>query len=616
MSQAPSQHATVHNIAEHLIARAHDNPHQPAVICALGRGTDGRRTYTHLTFAQLNAESALIASGVKNLGIARGSKALVMVRPGPDLFAITFGLFKAGVAPVLIDPGMDRRDLKKCIADAAPDLFIGIPIAHLARKILGGGKQSVKRTFMVGGAQRGWRRGIQRVLLRALAREHLDDIKSAASSVDSSYLDERDPDALAAILYTSGSTGAPKGAVYHHRHFAAQVDLLNALYPFRAGAFDVPTFPLFALFDPALGMSALFPKMDYSAPAKADPQEIFAVIEDFGAENLFCSPALLRVLAADLVREPRQLPTLRRVISAGAPVPPQEMKTLRDACHQDAEIFTPYGATESLPLTSISCEEVISHGVAGQRKGRGVCVGRPPTGVHLRIIEVTDAPISTWSEARIIERQLHEDDALDPTTAATLVGEVVAYTPSTTQRYLNRPEGDRAAKISGSPPGVSPLEGQQVSHRMGDLGYFDQQGYLWLCGRKSHRVDRISGSLDDVESHHAISDQQTGHGQGHVRLRWLSLCVEGVTQSISGVRRTALTEHPRGPTLCVELTGEVTWGEVCTSLAELIAQHPALQGLRGLAQHPGFPVDTRHNAKIKRERLTRWVREASVTWLD
>ena len=602
MTQATTHQPTVHNIAEHLIARAHDHPHRPAVICSLGRGRDGRRTYTHLTFEQLNAESAQIASGIKNLGIPRGSKALVMVRPGPNLFAITFGLFKAGIAPVLIDPGMDRRDLKECIAQASPDLFIGIPIAHLARKILGWGKKSVKRTFMVGGDQHGWRRRYQRLFMKLLAREHLDDIKRAASPVSADYLDERDPDALAAVLYTSGSTGAPKGAMYRHRHFAAQVDLLSALYPFRAGAFDVPTFPLFALFDPALGMSALFPQMDYSAPAKADPQEIFAVIDDFGAENLFCSPALLRVLAADVVRRPRQLPTLKRVISAGAPVPPEEMKQLRDACHPDAEIFTPYGATESLPLTSISCEEVLTRGEAGQRSGRGVCVGRPPKGVYLRIIQVTDAPIPTWSEAHVIERQLSARDELDPRTAATLVGEVVVYAPSTTQRYLSRPDGDRASKISGPPPDVDHLEGQEVSHRMGDLGYFDQDGYLWLCGRKTHRVDRL---------HTADKDQDA-----HVQMRWLSLCVEGVAQSIDGVQRAALAEHTQGPVLCVELSRGHVWDRVCASLFGLINQHPALQGIRGLALHKSFPVDTRHNAKIKREQLTRWVQNTSIKWID
>ena len=589
---------TVHNIAEHLIERAAQTPHLPAVVCSLGEGPDGRRRYSHLSFAQLNAESAQVAAGLKSLGVARGTKALLMVRPGPDLFALTFGLFKAGVVPVLIDPGMDRRDLKECIAHAAPDICIGIPVAHLARKLLGWGRESVKRSFMVRERRRGLGALLLSPLLKLLAAERLDDIKRAGADAPADYLDERDPDALAAILYTSGSTGAPKGAEYRHRHFAAQVELLRALYPFREGAFDVPTFPLFALFDPALGMSALFPQMDYSAPATANPRELFAVIDDFGAENLFCSPALLRVIAAELERAPRALPTMRRVISAGAPVPAAEMKRVRDACHPEAEIFTPYGATESLPLTSVSCAEVIERGVRGQRAGRGVCVGRPPAGVHLRVIEVTDAPILSWGEARVIDRALSDDDELTPASAAALVGEVVVYAPSTTQNYLGRPEADRVSKIEGPPPGVEALEGQRVSHRMGDLGYFDADGYLWLCGRKSHRVDLRDTTGDDAP----------------VSQRWLPLCVEGVAEAVSGVKRAALAEHPRGPILCVERSNERGWAETRAELFELIETHPSLLGLLGVAPHPRFPVDTRHNAKIKRELLSQWARDARVEW--
>ena len=134
-------------------------------------------------------------------------------------------------------------------------------------------------------------------------------------------------------------------------------------------------------------MSAVFPSMDYSAPAKAEPEEIFAAIDDFGAENLFCSPALLRRLSASLRDKPRKLETLKRVISAGAPVPVTEMITLREACHAEAEIYTPYGATESLPISSVSCQELINGGHAGQRAGYGVCVGKPTPGVTVKLFK-------------------------------------------------------------------------------------------------------------------------------------------------------------------------------------------------------------------------------------
>ena len=553
-----------------------------ATVCALKPSRSGRRRYTHLTFSQLNYESAQVAQSLLDWGVKPGAKALVMVRPSPELFIVTFGLLRAGIIPIMIDPGMDRSSLKECIATAAPEIFIGIPLAHLARRLFRWGRASIQRTVMVpedeGSSVLAW-------LTKKWANRHISDL--IRGNVDAGHVHQSDPHATAAILYTSGSTGTPKGAVYLHRHFVEQVKLLKGLYDFRRGAVDVPTFPLFALFDPALGMTAAFPRMDYSAPASANPEEIFSVIEDFGAENMFCSPALLRVLAQAVHPEEVRLKSLKRVISAGAPVPPAEMKTFRSNCHANAEIYTPYGATEALPISSISCEEVVKTGEQGQLSGRGVCVGRLAPGVHLRVIRVTHDAIQNWDDAELLEGVISSKQSLNPDNVADLVGELVIYSGSTTQMYFERPEGDALAKISGAPPGVTTLPGQSVSHRMGDLGYFDQEGRLWLCGRKSHIVD--------------IENTQGGCIQ-----RWLPLCVEGILNGVKGVRRTALIPHQEGPAVCVELDSSVPWEQVEVELSKRCRKQSELKGISGFLIVPEFPVDTRHNAKIKREILARW----------
>lgn len=571
------------NISQYLIAQAEVTPFLPAVTCSLGLGADNRRTYTHLTFEQLNRESAEVAQGLLNWGVTPQTKALIMIRPGPDLFVVTFAALKAGIVPVLIDPGMDRKSLKECIAAAEPELFIGIPVAHLARRILGWGKKTIKRTVLVTPKRAGlgapmWSKSLAQITLRQLY----------AQDTPEGFIQATDPDSLAAILYTSGSTGLPKGAMYLHRHFVAQVELLKEHYQFRSGAIDVPTFPLFSLFDPALGMSAVFPKMDYAAPAKADPEELFAVIQDFGAEHMFCSPALLKVLARASEEKKIRLPSVKRIISAGAPVSPQAMQQLKSICHADAEIYTPYGATESLPVTSISCSEIISYGVRGQRSGRGVCVGKPSAQVQIRIIKVTDEEIKSWDEADIIHSVVHPQQTLNPDTVRHCVGEIVVYTPSTTQGYIGTVEGNRYSKISGEPPGATLIEGQSWSHRMGDLGYFDAEGYLWLCGRKSHRVDQVDE-------------------EGTLVKRWLPLCVEGPLNEVEGVFRSALVQLDGEPVVCIERVYGAQWSDVFENLCKALNESPSGKGIIGFADLPELPVDTRHNAKIKRELLNEWI---------
>ena len=73
--------------------------------------------------------------------------------PSPELFAITFALFKAGAIPVFIDPGIGARNMKGCLAEAAPAAFIGIPKAHLARRLLGWGRATLKIFITVNGGR-------------------------------------------------------------------------------------------------------------------------------------------------------------------------------------------------------------------------------------------------------------------------------------------------------------------------------------------------------------------------------------------------------------------------------------------------------------------------------
>jgi acyl-CoA synthetase (AMP-forming)/AMP-acid ligase II len=534
------------NIAASLPRLARERPDQVAMRCP-GRG--GRYDVS-LTYAQLDARSNAIAAGLARHGIVRGTRTVLMVRPTPEFFLLMFALFKAGAVPVLVDPGIDKRALKQCLDEAKPEAFIGIPLAHIARTLLGWARSARVRITT---GTRAW-----------LADATLAQVEQAGAQAGPELADTQ-PDEVAAILFTSGSTGVPKGVVYRHRHFVAQIAMLRDAFGIAAGGVDLPTFPPFALFDPALGLTSIIPDMDPTRPARANPRKLIAAIERFGVDQLFGSPALMRVLA----EHGAALPTLKRVTSAGAPVPAEVVAKLRELLPDDAQFWTPYGATECLPVAVIEGGELVTLRERTEQ-GAGTCVGRAVPPNEVRLIQVNDAAIVAWSDELMVK--------------GGLVGEITVAGPSATDTYFNRDAMTRLAKIRE----ILPDGSERIVHRMGDLGYFDREGRLWFCGRKSQRVVTVRETL--------CTEQ-----------------VEPVFNIHPDVRRTALIglgeRGAQRPVLCVELRKRVSRSEQPRIVDEL--RHMG-EGFVHTAKvetflfHPEFPVDIRHNAKIGREKLAVW----------
>lgn len=536
------------NIAVHLETMAARQPYTLAVIFPHGRDRQGRVSYTHLTYRQLNDASDQIAHGLERVGIGRGVRTALMVKPSLEFFALTFALFKAGAIPVLIDPGIGVRNLGQCLAEAEPHAFIGIPKAHAARVVLGWGRASIRVCVTVG---RRWFWG----------GSTLDDVRQLGAGAGPFPIARTSATERAAILFTSGSTGVPKGAVYTHGIFVAQVDILRRLYGIEPGEIDLQTFPLFGLFAPALGMTTIVPDMDATRPAHVDPRKIIEAIEDFGVTNLFGSPALLNRVGRYGALHKIKLPSLKRVLSAGAPVSAEIMERFTAMLPPGVEIHTPYGATESLPVCSIGSTEVLTQTRVRTRQGAGVCVGRPVSEIQLRIIRISDDAIPAWSD--------------DLSLPAGEIGEIVVKGPMVTREYYGRPESTALAKIAA---------GDSFYHRMGDLGYLDELGRVWFCGRKSHRVITGQGTL-------------------------FTIPCEAVFNTHPKIYRTALVGVAGRPVLCVELekdAGHVDSEALRQELRVLAASQPHTRGIDTFLLHPAFPVDIRHNAKIFREKLAVW----------
>nr|WP_282560219.1 fatty acid CoA ligase family protein [Motilimonas cestriensis] len=544
------------NIANHLTEMASQQPHALAIAIQTHSFFGRVAHYTELNFVQLEDEANLCAWALHHKGVNAGDKVVLMVSPSVDFFALTFALFRLGAIPIFVDPGMGIKNLKQCFEEAKPDVFIGIDKAHVARVLFGWGKKTLRLNITVG--QLGYCSRLSK--LKQKVKQDL-----AFESVTLK------PNAMAAILFTSGSTGVPKGVVYSHSMFNAQISALKHDYEITPGERDLATFPLFALFGPALGMASIIPNMDASNPIKAQPEYIFAAIERYKCTNLFANPALMDVLGRAATQNNLKLSTLKRVISAGAPATPASIARFEQLLNETTQVWTSYGATESLPVSKIGSHELLSDTQHSTDQGGGICVGFPVADIDIKIIKISDLEVERMGLVQLAEPGE--------------IGEICVKGPVVSPRYFEREQATALAKIQDEIQGG-------FYHRMGDVGYLDSLGRLWMCGRKGHRVTLAKTEL-------------------------YTLCCERIFNLHPLVNRTALVgvtcDGVKRPVLCVELKKNATTAEdneiLFRELALIGMQHSHTKLIKDFFVHPNFPVDVRHNAKIFREKLAVWAQQ-------
>jgi acyl-CoA synthetase (AMP-forming)/AMP-acid ligase II len=575
---------SVVNVGLRLSATAAKNPNGIAIAMPGGREASGKRIYRTLTFRQLDDDSNLLADGLLAMGVKPGMRLILLVPPSIDFISLVFALFKAGVVIVLIDPGMGRRNLIRCLSESEPEGFIGIPLAHAVRTILRGRFPKAKYNVTVGSRWFWGGSTIAELRTRPLSA-NFQPIQTQA-------------DDHAAIIFTTGSTGPPKGVLYRHGNFNQQVDELRDFYNIQPGEIDLPGFPLFALFNCAMGVTTVIPDMDPTRPAKVDPRNIIEAVSDWKVTQAFGSPALWNVVGRYCEDNKIVLPTLKRVLSAGAPVPIHVLKRMKAAIPLDGDVHTPYGATEALPVASLSATERLSSVTPQATSLPATCVGRHFPGIDWKVIRITDEPIPTIADAE--ELPLGE------------IGELIVRGPVVTTEYVTRTDANALHKIH---------DGQTFWHRMGDVGYLtvgsvvtaepesqsdssvqvpsggrdlqkafgnESRQQFWFCGRKSHRVITTNGPLYTIPCE-AIFNQHP----------W--------------VYRSALVGvGPRGkqrPAVFIEPWPEHwpaaknQWQKLVAELRHVACHQPHTTDIQDFLLLRSLPVDIRHNAKIFREQL-------------
>jgi acyl-CoA synthetase (AMP-forming)/AMP-acid ligase II len=535
----------VENIAEAFVQAARANADKDAIIEA--------RSGRTITFAALNRKADIYVNYFRGEGFCPGDVVILMVKPSIEFICLTLALFKIGTPIVLIDPGMGFKNLLRCIERVEAKYLIGIPKALLFSTMFPKPFASVKKRFCCGKSF-------------GIFGHDISNIGGEVEILLEVYAPlEND---LAAIIFTTGSTGPPKGVRYEHSVFSAQLQLIKSYYHIGETDVDQPAFPLFALFATALGACAVIPDMDPTKPAQVDPAKFVKSILENQVTYSFGSPAIWRVVSRYCLENSIVLPTLNKVLMAGAPVPYDLLKNMVAILPEGGQVFTPYGATESLPVASIDHREIIAETMELTRQGKGTCVGCSLPGIDIKIIELSDGVIEDINECRFVE-----DGS---------IGEIIVCGGVVTKSYMNNEKETRLAKIS---------DGSRFWHRMGDVGYLDDKKRLWFCGRRAHRV---------------VSGADT----------YFSIPCEAIVNEHPDVYRSALVSvtDKTGevlPALVLEPVRDFKGSKdrLLTEVRVLADKSPLTKRIRHYLIHNDFPVDIRHNAKIFREKLSVWAQE-------
>ena len=383
------------NLADLVRRAAGRDGDKPALVSATGT----------MTWSELDALVSRVAAGLLGL-TTPGDRVGILLPNGTDFVAAYFGALRAGLVAMPINTSCTASEIAHQLSDSGAAVVV--TESALADRTEG------VRTVDVAGDE--W--------AELLASDPLSgDVGRGGED-------------LAVLLYTSGTTGRPKGAMLSHRALLANLEQLSSIDPPVVASDDVvllvlPLFHVYGL-NAGLGMTAYAAATGVLAE-RFDPVETLALVREQHVSNIIGAPPMY-VAWSMLPELPESLASLRLAVSGAAPLPPAVLSEFLETTGK--HIFEGYGLTETAPvLTTTLCSEVAKPG----------CIGKAIPGVELRLLDEAG----------------EEVDEEDP-------GEIVVRGDNLFSGYW--PDGEGAPDSAGW-------------FRTGDIAYADADGDLFIVDR-------------------------------------------------------------------------------------------------------------------------------------
>ncbi len=387
----------------------------------LGEKTALKLDELSMSYRALDMASSRLAGLLAQRGVAPGDRVGVMLPNVPEFAVVYFGVLRAGAMVVPINPLLKEREVAFYLSDSgARMVFAWHGFAEAAEA--GAREPGAESVFVMPGE-------FPRLLSAA---------QPAPGVVD------RSPDDTAVILYTSGTTGTPKGAELTHSNLTSNVATVVSLHSFGEDDVLLGALPLFHSFGQTCSMNAAVASgATLSLIPRFDAGRALDIIERDRVTVFQGVPTMYSALLHHPQRESFDVSTLRVCVSGGASLPAEVLRGFEEEF--GCKLLEGYGLSETSPVASSNRPD---------RERRPGSVGVPIDGVQMRIVDVNGADVPVGER-----------------------GEIVIRGPNVMKGYWGRPDATADTIRDGW-------------FHTGDIGVMDEDGYFFIVDRIKDMIIR------------------------------------------------------------------------------------------------------------------------------
>jgi long-chain acyl-CoA synthetase len=421
------------NLAQNLTSTAAEHPDRPAL----------RLDDAVLTYAQLDEASARAAGLLRGRGVERGDRVGIMLPNVPYFAVCYYGVLRAGAVVVPMNVLLKGREVAFYLGDSEAKLcFAWHEFADEAEK---------------GGAEA----GVELIVVKPGEFETL----LGEAEPEREVADTADDD-TAVILYTSGTTGTPKGAELTHGNLARNVEAGLNLFEPSPDEVILGALPLFHSFGQTCGLNcAVASGACLSLIPRFDPSKALGIIERDGVSVFQGVPTMYAAMLAHPERDSFDVSTLRLCVSGGGAMPLEVMRGFEETF--GCIILEGYGLSETSPIASFN------HPHMERKPGS---IGTPIEGVEMRVVDEDRKPVVQGE-----------------------VGEVAIRGHNIMKGYWRKPEATADAIDS---------EGWFYT---GDMARVDEDGYFYIVDRKKDLIIRGGYNVYPREVEEVIYEHPAVH---------------------------------------------------------------------------------------------------------